>query len=86
MEDMEDTINYVNETLSKDGLIVFPILGSKNGKRYNIAKYVESVINPKVYCKFCGKVLKNPKSKQNGFGKGCYEKWVKSKAHKRRLV
>lgn len=52
----------------------------------SLARYVNEVTNPKIYCKFCGRVLKNAKSKQNGFGQGCYERWVKSRSNKRSLV
>ena len=61
-------------------------LSRHNGKSLSIARYVDSILNPKVYCKFCGRILKNAKSKQNGFGQGCYDKWIKSRSHKRRLV
>lgn len=68
-----------------DNKITIPV-DRHNGKSYSIAKYVESVLNPRVYCKFCGRLLKNAKSKQNGFGQGCYERWVKSRSNKRSLV
>lgn len=62
------------------------VIPTDRQKSYSIVKYIESVLNPKVYCKFCGRVLKNSKSKQNGYGQGCYERWVKSKTYKRSLV
>ena len=40
----------------------------------------------KVCCVFCGKPLKNLKSKKLGYGPGCYKKYVKSKAYKRKLL
>lgn len=86
MEDIEDTINYINESVIKDNHIIFPNLGRKNGKRYSIAKYVESVVNPKVYCKFCGRQLKNRESKLKGYGQSCFDRWSASKNTKRRLI
>lgn len=57
-----------------------------NGKSLTIARYVENIVNPKVYCKFCGRVLKNRKSKLKGYGQSCYDRWVSSRDHKRRLI
>ena len=40
----------------------------------------------KVCCVFCGRILKNSKSKELGYGRGCYKKYIKSWAHKRKLL
>lgn len=57
-----------------------------NGKAAMMKEYVEARLNPKVFCKFCGRQLKSDKSKQNGYGQGCYARWVKSRANKRSLI
>lgn len=61
-------------------------LGRMNSKSQSVKEYIESNLDPKVFCKFCGRELKHPKSKEQGYGQGCYKRWVKGRAHKRSLV
>ena len=66
--------------------VVLIQLGRMNKKSTGVANYLKEKLEPKVFCKFCGRELKNAKSVKNGYGQGCYKKWVKSRSHKRRLI
>lgn len=76
-------MDNVNQTTDP---VVLIQLGRMNGKSAEVAEYIDSKLNPKVFCKFCGRELKNTKSKQNGYGQGCYTRWVRSRRHKRNLI
>ena len=72
------------DEVKADTEIVMPPLN--RAKALSIARYIDNVLNPKVYCKFCGRQLKTEQSKKNGYGQGCYNRWIKSKNSKRSLI
>lgn len=70
------------DKIKLDNKLVFP--ADKHSS--SIARYVKEVLNPRVRCKFCGRLLKTQESKKNGYGKSCYNRWIKSKNIKRNLI
>ena len=72
--------------MKEDPVIVITKASRSQGNSKALKQYVEQQLNPSVFCKFCGRELKNPKSKELGYGQGCYKRWVKSRACKRSLI
>lgn len=70
----------------EDVIALIQIGGRRNGKSASMKEYVEAKLNPKVFCKFCGRALKSEKSKEMGCGQGCFKRWVKGRSHKRSLI